>query len=242
MSAAGPRRHSHLSGASLAPEDEREVAKRVRRRRAHGLFPSRKAGTGLSGHLWFSEAELDCMHLLEADPFVRRYRPRPRTFRLPVDGRIVEHTPSFLVSDGIRRVVLDVVDDLRSDDEAAQRAASTRERLSDELRRLTAQLGAGYQVWPLSRVRMQPRFANACELVRFISVDPLPEDEIRAADAIVAAGGQAERAAVEAALGGEYSRARLYALALAGFIWADMGRPFSDRTALRLLPRDAGRP
>ncbi|MBC9177750.1 hypothetical protein [Pseudoroseomonas ludipueritiae] len=95
-------------------------------------------------------------------------------------------------------------------------------------------------VWTRARVRLQPRFANACELVRHISVDPRPEDELRAADAIVAAGGLAERQAVEAALVGDGTRSRVYALALAGFLALDMSRPFSDRTPVRLLPRGDG--
>lgn len=223
-------------------EPDHEIVRRVRRERAHGTFPSRKSGTGLAGHMWFTEAERDCMHLLEADPRVVSYRPRPGRLVLNVDGERREHRPSFLVSDGVRRVVLDVVETPRDNEGRPLPLGDPRPDLTAELRERLRDRGFGYQVWTRARIRLQPRFDVACGLVRFIAVEPRPEDEVRAEGAIVAAGGVARWGAVEAALGGQDTRARLSALVLAGVVGVDMSAPLSARTAVRLLPRrGAGR-
>lgn len=240
MSAAWGHRGRPPAGVLADAEAQGETVKRVRRRRAHGVFPSRKAGTGMAGHMWFDEAELDCMHLLEADALVRSYRPRPGKVVVTVGGERHEHTPSFLVTGGPRRVVFDVVETPRGGDGAAGRMQDPRPDLSAALREALEGRGYGYTVWTRARVRLQPRFNNACELVRHISVDPRAEDELRAADAIVAAGGMAERQAVVAALGGDGAWSRVCALALAGFLSLDTSKPFSDRTPVRLLPRGDG--
>ncbi|MBY0332896.1 MAG: hypothetical protein K2X49_19735 [Acetobacteraceae bacterium] len=231
-------RRARSSGLEVrAPEPDHEVVRRVRRERAHGTFPSRKAGTGLGGHMWFAEVERDCMRLLEADPRIVSYRPRPGRLLVTVDGKRHEHRPSFLVSDGARKLVLDVVETPRDAAGSPQPLGDPRPDLTAELRERLRERGFGYQLWTRARIRLQPRFGNACALVRFISVDPRPEDEISAEAAIVAAGGAAPWGAVEAALGGPDPHARLCALALAGVVIADMSVPLSPQTVLRLLPR-----
>lgn len=221
---------AYVSGVVSEAEPDHSVAKRVRRNRVHGHL-ALPDGTSKP---WFDEVARDFMQLLAVDPSVRSFEPRPGKIRLQIDGERVEHTPDFRVERGTERAIVDIA-------RSRGGAEDARPHVIAALHRLCRDRGLSYRQVSRQAVYLEPRFGNACELLRFKSVHPTPEFAFEVVDLLSHRGGWAARGDLEDALGGRDAvLPSLYALALRRTLLVDMGTPLSRETRLFLLADGAG--
>lgn len=218
---------AHVTAVTSDVEPDHEVTKRVRRTRVHGYL-ALPDGTSKP---WFDEAARDFMQLLAVDPSIRSFEPRPGKIRLSIDGKRVEHTPDFCIERGTERAIVDIARSRRSVEDA-------RPHVTAALRQVCRDCGFTYKRVPRQAIYLEPRFGNACELLRFKSAHSTPEFAFQVVDLLSRRGGSAERGDLEDALGGRDAvLPGLYALVLRRTLILDMGRPLSRETRL-LLPAD----
>lgn len=216
---------ARVPGVVSAAKPDHVVAKRVRHTRVHG----RLALPDGTSKPWFDEVSRDFMRLLAVDPTVCSFEPRPGKIRLPIDGEHVEHTPDFRVVRGSESAIVDIAKSSRTSEDP-------RPHVTAALHEFCRDRGFTYMRIPRRIVYCEPRFSNACELLRFKSVQPAPDFAFRVVDLLSHRGGDALRGDVEDALGGrDVVLPGLYALVLRRTLILDMGPPLSRNTRVFLL-------
>ena len=217
----------YVTAVSTPAELPNVVAKRHRRNRVYGHL-AMPDGTSKP---WFNEGARDLMRLLTVDPSVSAFTSRPTKIILSVDGRRVEHTPDLKVERPAETAIVDVVRprERRDDQEVAE-----------ALRRICMRHGLVYRRFERETIYRQPRFDNACEILRFKSVVPDPELAFRVVDLLSRTDGIATRGTIEDAFGGrDLVVPGLYALSLRRVVAIEMGKRLSRDSLVRLLSDDA---
>jgi hypothetical protein len=151
---------------SRDPGDDPNGVSGLRRRSVNGMFASVKNRRPV---FWSRRDERDLMHLLELDPTVVAYRPKPEEIEYVLDGKTYRHVPSFRATTKRGDVILDVL----SDENAKPDARKLR---IDALTIAYRRRGERYRALPGRDVRLQPRFGNACDLLRERAYRPGPEE------------------------------------------------------------------
>ena len=221
-----------IDAVTRPAEDVRSTIKRVRHKRAHGYFVLID-GTSKP---WFNEPTRDLMRLLAVDPTVRSFEPRPTCFGLSIDGTAIDHTPDFRVTRATETAIVDIIRARKQDDD------ERRADVPDAMCQVCGRWGFQYYRIRLEEIYAQPRYDNACELLRFKSADPSPEFAFQVEGLLSQTGGVSTRGQVEDALGGrDMVVPNLYAMALRRIVGLEQGKPLSRDSRLWLLARDAGR-
>lgn len=225
-------------GSVREAEPLRATIKRVRRSRAHGFI----ALPGGQNKPWFTEPQRDLMCLLALDPSVSSFETRPVTFRFPIDAKQVDHTPDFQIERIGERAYVDIVNGPNKKQHAHPEQDKHRER--EETRKLIARAmehecaarGCKYIRTSPAQIYLQPRFDNAREILRFMSVHPDEELTFRVIDAISRTGGASTLGRLEHELGGgDDVVPGLFALTLRRVLQLDLGIPLSSDTRVDLI-------
>ena len=111
------------------------------------------------------------MHLLELDPAVVAYRAKPEQVEYVLDGKKYRHIPSFRAVTERGDIILDVLSDESATSDARKLRTAA---LTIAYRRQ----GERYRALPGREVRLQPRFGNACALLRERAYRPGPDETL----------------------------------------------------------------